>query len=154
MTRHCWSLFSFRSHRYSIKGRVYPAILPLENNKVPGKVWDIVPIYCLWLPWEKNIIITKKKKRSFVFNLSGYSSVTKGFKELIGYEVEASAFNFVLRKLDFFHIFMVWRLLLMLSVFPILNLVSLWVHNSESDRLSFLILAIELKVSTILAVPI
>ncbi|KAF5747060.1 AIG2-like protein [Tripterygium wilfordii] len=25
-------------HRFSIKGRVYPAILPVENNKVTGKV--------------------------------------------------------------------------------------------------------------------
>lgn len=29
---------SWCSHRFSIKGRVYPAILPVENRKVTGKV--------------------------------------------------------------------------------------------------------------------
>lgn len=30
---------SFCSQRFSIKGRVYPAIIPVEDKKVAGKVW-------------------------------------------------------------------------------------------------------------------
>jgi hypothetical protein len=30
------------SHRFSIKGRVYPAILPVENKKVTGKVFIMI----------------------------------------------------------------------------------------------------------------
>lgn len=33
-----WEVFFICSHRYSIKGRVYPAILPVENKRVNGRV--------------------------------------------------------------------------------------------------------------------
>lgn len=34
----CWMAFVSFSHRFSIKGRVYPALLPVENKKVTGRV--------------------------------------------------------------------------------------------------------------------
>lgn len=34
--------FELVSHRFSIKGRVYPAILPVENKKVTGKVFIMI----------------------------------------------------------------------------------------------------------------
>jgi hypothetical protein len=33
------------SHRFSIKDRVYPAILPVENKTVSGKVGSPSPLY-------------------------------------------------------------------------------------------------------------
>lgn len=33
-----WMAFVSFSHRFSIKGRIYPAILPVENKKVTGRV--------------------------------------------------------------------------------------------------------------------
>uniref|UniRef100_A0A7N0TWB0 Putative gamma-glutamylcyclotransferase n=1 Tax=Kalanchoe fedtschenkoi TaxID=63787 RepID=A0A7N0TWB0_KALFE len=37
-------------HRYSIKGRVYPAILPLENKQVTGRVCalSMIPNSIFW----------------------------------------------------------------------------------------------------------
>ncbi|KAF7026569.1 hypothetical protein CFC21_038677 [Triticum aestivum] len=32
-------LFGIQPARLNIRGRVYPAILPVDSNKVPGKVW-------------------------------------------------------------------------------------------------------------------
>ncbi|KAI9101509.1 hypothetical protein K1719_023753 [Acacia pycnantha] len=38
---HVGSIDSVSSHRFSIKGRVYPAILPVEDKKVTGRVYNI-----------------------------------------------------------------------------------------------------------------
>jgi len=35
--------FTFGSHRFSIKGRIYPAILPAESKKVAGLVCTTQP---------------------------------------------------------------------------------------------------------------
>ncbi|XP_011006654.1 PREDICTED: AIG2-like protein isoform X3 [Populus euphratica] len=51
-------------HRFSIKGRVYPAILPVESKKVSGKVCSIpqcftafwsVPFVCACAVWLNSI---------------------------------------------------------------------------------------------------
>ncbi|KAJ0807021.1 putative gamma-glutamylcyclotransferase, AIG2, gamma-glutamyl cyclotransferase-like superfamily [Helianthus annuus] len=57
------------NHRFSIKGRDYPAILPVENKKVTGRVCSLSSSYTLFyhfLAWENGLVDGSGQNRSFL----------------------------------------------------------------------------------------